>query len=317
MKRFLDLPIHSKLFGLILISSCTALLLTWMTIVLYDTIDYANRRLSDLRTQAEMLGSTSTAALTFNDAKSATEYLAALKAKPAVIAAALYRADGSVLATYSKNKEARIFPKAHSPGQDIEAGYAVLFKNIVENGETIGSVYLYEDLNRLPRALQFAGIVSLMMAISLGTALWISRKLQTVISEPILEISAVANAVIGKKDYTLRAHQYYDDEIGALALAFNKMLSHIQEWDTQLNNINESLRKEIEGRKQAQEALKTNMQELARSNSELEQFAYVSSHDLQEPLRMVASYTQLLEQRYSDKFDDKGRVFLFHIVCKS
>jgi signal transduction histidine kinase len=58
-------------------------------------------------------------------------------------------------------------------------------------------------------------------------------------------------------------------------------------------------------------------QELARSNSDLQQFAYVASHDLQEPLRIVSSYAQLFEQRYTSQVDEKGRKWIFYMVDAS
>jgi PAS domain S-box-containing protein len=101
-----------------------------------------------------------------------------------------------------------------------------------------------------------------------------------------------------------------DGTIGG-SIIFTEDITERKRVEDDLRSLNATLEQRVADRTVALERKAT---ELARSNDELEKFAYVASHDLQEPLRAVASYVGLLAHRYGDRFDDKGRDFIRHAI---
>jgi light-regulated signal transduction histidine kinase (bacteriophytochrome) len=85
-------------------------------------------------------------------------------------------------------------------------------------------------------------------------------------------------------------------------------------WKTETRRLYSGIIRDITERKQSEEKLKQTLAELERSNKDLEQFAYAASHDLQEPLRTVSNFSQLLAKRYKGELDPKADQFIGFIV---
>lgn len=88
----------------------------------------------------------------------------------------------------------------------------------------------------------------------------------------------------------------------------------VQARTQELMTVNTALQAEVNERLEAQQQLQRLAEDLQRSNQELEQFAYVASHDLQEPLRTVTSYTQMLARKYQGNLDDKADKYIGYVV---
>jgi light-regulated signal transduction histidine kinase (bacteriophytochrome) len=142
--------------------------------------------------------------------------------------------------------------------------------------------------------------VLLLLLLSVAIAIVLSSKLGAIVATPVRDLVDVANAVSGSKDYSIRAARHSEDELGVLSDSFNEMLQGIQTRD---NNLTKALAE-----------LQQSNHSLERSNEDLERFAFIASHDLQEPLRMITVYSQLLARQYPQIQQGQGATFVSNIV---
>jgi PAS domain S-box-containing protein len=251
MRIFQNLSIQRKQTLVIMLTSTVALVLACAGFVAYELIAFRQTMTRDLTTLAQIIGDNTSGALDFNDPKAAQDMLSALRAEPNITAACIYTKEGQRFATYRRADVITDFSplKMETDGYRFANGYLILFRHIVQKGDTVGSIYLQSDLRDLSVRLQkYISIVGIVLFASTLAAFLLSSRLQRWLSEPILHLAKTARAVALKKNYALRAVKRSEDELGMLTDDFNEMLTQIQQQDAALQAANEMLEIRVEER---------------------------------------------------------------------
>ena len=332
--------IRHKLMSVVLLTTLVALVISLGTIVVYDLRAYHRNLVADISTQAELLGHMSSAALAFDDERLALENLNLMRIRPRVTAGALYKADGSLFASYRANERVGTLPaKVGKEGESIAGSSVELFKPIVDNGELLGTVYLRADYELSGRTADYLAIALGVTVLALLVALLLLRRLDFVITQPILDIADVAREVIETGDYSRRARKLSDDEVAQLVDSFNKMLAEIELRTHALERSNGELAREGEQRTEAQqEVMRLNQElevrvhertmQLEMTNGELAmameearsanyaKSAFLSSmsHELRTPLNAILGFAQILSSDRLPSTLEQKKEFAGHIL---
>ncbi|MFL6659905.1 MAG: ATP-binding protein [Massilia sp.] len=332
--------VQQKLVAVVLTATLAALLVSIGAVIAYDLRGYHKELLSDMSTQAELMGRMSAAALTFDDQRQAKENLALLRLRPGVRAGAIYNASGAMFASFVAPGQERRFPAAVTgPSVRYEGDAVVLFRPIVENGEVLGSVYLRADYALRERALDYLLVAILVITLALLTAYLLTRRLGRLLTAPISSITEIAREVVATRDYSQRAQRISDDEAGELADSFNAMLSEIENRTRALEASYQAIAREAEVRAKAQqevmhlnEVLEERVHErtlqLELTNNELglameaaksanaAKSAFLSSmsHELRTPLNAILGFAQILTSDSLPTTLVQKREFASHIL---
>ncbi len=306
-----NLSIKRKLTLITMLTSSIALILSSVSFLIYDLVSFRNLLRQDLMTQAEIIGYNSAGAMEFKDEPAATATLSALTAKEDIVTAVLYKPDGKIFAHYFRGNTAFSgFLPVHlqEKGSRFEGGYLEVFQEVTLNGEHVGTLFLQSDMRQWSlRAKRYANILIIFVLVSGLFALFVSSKLQGLISKPILHLENTMRMVSSNKNYAVRAVKTYSDEIGRLIDGFNTMLSEIQERDTALQSTNgelktrtKELEEEVFQRKQAQEELLNAKHAAEEANRAKSTFLANMSHELRTPLNAIIGYSEMLEEETRD-----------------
>jgi signal transduction histidine kinase len=320
------MPIRQKLMLIVMATTTMALFLSAIGIIVADLVLFRGYLNNDLSALAHIIADNTTASLSFEDPAAATETLATLRARAHVVSACVLRNDGALFAQYRRPGAPAGCPTPQRT-EDIRLtkGIFSVSRPILLHNRRVGTLVLIYDLGEVYQRVEIYGAaVVTVFLFSTLLAFLLSSRLRSLIATPIIELARVTTRVSHSREYSIRAQKFSGDELGLLVDAFNEMLSGIQSRDSDLRKALLAREDALADAQQARASLEATLQSvadlnaelrtsnvnLARSNEDLERFAFIASHDLQEPLRMVTIYSQLLVRRYANADDQQTTTYI-------
>ena len=249
--------VRGKVMAVVLATVALALTVEGAAMLTHDLRVYRDSAFADLETEASILALATAPTLAFDDRNGADRNLAALKARPALLAAGLYDDRGRLYAQYTEKgadppgrQQATPTGITRLNGETIE-----VTRKVVLNGKVLGTVYLRAHFDVRGRIVTYLGIFALVMLLSMIVAFAVSSILQKGITDPLEDMADVARAIVTDQDYSLRAKRAPADEIGLVVQAFNRMLDEVEARARALEQSNSALKAEAGVRQAAEVAL--------------------------------------------------------------
>ncbi|MBN1796511.1 MAG: HAMP domain-containing protein [Sedimentisphaerales bacterium] len=309
-----NMTIRHKLVFMIMAACVVSLVVAGAIFTGYEWANLRQFMVMNLSAQAEILADNCKAAVAFNDSEDAKEVLSSLRVESSIVFGGIYTKDGKLMSAYYKvGTDKSVQPeRLKEDGYEFSGGYVTVFKRIILDGEVLGTVCIRSSLEKIWTMLwSRIKITFAVIIVSLVAAYVISSKLQSVVSKPLLKLAKLAKAISDEKDYSVRGQKTSNDEIGSLIDAFNEMLNQIQRRDKALVDANRQLEAKVAERTSD---LEQTIEKLNESNKQLQDFTYVASHDLREPLRKISSFGQLLTESLGEKLTDDDRENLSYMI---
>ncbi|MBU0678851.1 MAG: GAF domain-containing protein, partial [Verrucomicrobia bacterium] len=224
--KFKDLSIERKLTLIITVSTALALVIASSILITRSAHTAYEQMIEDLATLADIIGNTSKAALSFRDATDAEDILGSLRGKSTITAACLYDANNRIFAIYSNQNVNRAFepPLPQQDGYRIDKGRIIMFRQVRQNEEILGTLYLEAQLLPLQEAIRRNILQAILITIgSILLASLLASRLQHLILRQINRVVQMANA-IARGELPEHLPVGSNDEIGELQQSFNQMI---------------------------------------------------------------------------------------------